>query len=1102
MIKNSPRSVTVGCVAGFLLVTGVAIAVIVFCAIRQPVDLASQLPSEPVPITVVLSAPLNDHHYPINTYIPAHVTAVAGEPIETFTLELWVDGALIETKEVQPNSTGTAVAEWDWVPSAEGEHTLLARARTPQGLIGVSNLVRVTVTEQVAGNVQIPAEEGDTLESMAERYQVPVEQLQPAPWDDEAEAWSIIPPLLPPGALTDQPVPGGSPAIDPTAPLDPGQPVWVPIVYRPPSSTIQYAPPPPPSGETQPVESIDLGQVSVSWSEVFLNQSLDLIPPAAPTLAVQAGGCDVNLFITDQADNEKGFLVYRESPGGEALQRIAVLEANEGSLPLQFTDPGQQGRVTYMVAAFNAAGETPSNPASISLDQACSPEETGDLQLIGETLILPEHVDLAYFYATTNGEDWERVPPEGFFAPEGGDRVDIWEHIGTLETADIASETDLTIEAWGRTGGSLRDLGTLQTTTVSKEAPKYAKAVADALESDTMLRVCRHGKDCIGDSWVTEATDGPGGRKLLWEFYWMHEDMDSHGFVAWYASLTPFVSEDASPSGMVWPKGLVGWGKAYAEPEAGSGIVRGTFFVDLDDFRDRLPWDTPPFDLYVRIVPLVAGSPASRKASNTVVIHFEPTSPAQPTDPADAIYPEIYDVWIEEFTDEQDINPAAWGCVIAEENYYTSDFPYDAYYDQGRRFERDFSDPDCFDPAKPTCRRWLIGGGYDTSQCQTDPNLPQCIFKKTVLYSAGLPACAPKWAPPEGDSDFVALIKGTWRAVTSTWDAVVGTISWVKDKIVDGIVIALDQVGIDCSPDCQKYTRLLLDAVVAYFTGIPPELPKSEELTEMGIEYAVDLALQEIGIDCSTLDAADVPGCERALAEARDKAGEKLREAYEQAMQAPGRTPSCGVSAEAAHAFGKEPWCPPPGLKWSKMAPGAIYQPATMVVGVRRKTGIPVQTGENEDRFIRLTFEVLNLALAHTKLTLEYSGYPAVIRFDDNVEGELFESKILQIPELAEGEEILIPLVLDQSNYTLPRYVDNLRKVNSDFWLDYAPGGPKYPAAVQYSRTCLRRGGNFHVRAEVVCHDHVRDMLVPCGDEALFLDINQSPICPSFESTR
>lgn len=87
-------------------------------------------------------------------------------------------------------------------------------------------------------------------------------------------------------------------------------------------------------------------------------------PPAAPTLltAVQ-NGADIDLSWTDNATDETGYKIYRSSDG-VSYSEIDDIAADSTS----YTDLNPGGGVWwYYVAAYNSAGESGSNVASINM---------------------------------------------------------------------------------------------------------------------------------------------------------------------------------------------------------------------------------------------------------------------------------------------------------------------------------------------------------------------------------------------------------------------------------------------------------------------------------------------------------------------------------------------------------------------------------------------------------------------------------------------------------------------------------------------------------------------------------------------------------------
>jgi hypothetical protein len=220
-----------------------------------------------------------------------------------------------------------------------------------------------------------------------------------------------------------------------------------------------------------------------------------------------------------------------------------------------------------------------------------------------------------------------------------------------------------------------------------------------------------------------------------------------------------------------------------------------------------------------------------------------------------------------------------------------------------------------------------------------------------------------------------------------------------------------------------------------------------------------------------------------------------MRDAYKRAAAASRQSAACGISAEAAHAFGREPWCAPVDLK-AKPAPEGTYRPATMAIELKRKSDYPANPGESEFYAVRLTFEVQNRNMADTYMYVNEAM--AALRFppDVPVKGDLYESQIVSVPQLEAGDTALIPLVLEGSDYTFPGL---LHQLQYNDYLGYKPGGPRVERAVQFSRACLRKGGDFYVRAEVVCADSFMGEWEPCGSQDVWLYSDFSGICSQFK---
>jgi LysM repeat protein len=935
-MENSRKTLVVGCVVGFLLLMVLGIVVAVFLVARS-VPTADQLPLNATPIMVTLASPLNDAHYPVNSYIPVRVKAFGRESL--FTLELWVDGALIETQEVQPDSSGKAGVEWQWVPAGQGEHILLARAMTPGGLVSTSNLVRVTATEPVGASVEIVAEEGDTLADIAEQYQVPPEDVQ-----------------------------AKNPDLDPSAPLPPGQPVLIPISPAPLPSAAKYVPPVAPGGAAETVTGVDPSTISLAGSAGSL--------PAVPVLAVEASGCDVNLFITDQAEGEKGFFVYRGGAGGASLQRIATLPANDGPLPLKFVDPGRQGQAVYAVAAFNAAGEAQSNPVSVTIsDPACSPAQgaPGGLQWVDGKLILPQEVNAAYFYFSRGGKVWQRVPSgEGFLVPvENSLAID--PALAQFAAATGGASGDLMVEVWGWQDGALVYLGAAQ----QIAPPSYP----------TDLHVCSQVGECKqGLGWTAELTlDWDGDMKR--QFFW-RTDAQGVNKAVWQISETPF------------PLSPVLLDSAFTQEEA-VAYNGGFFWIDFGEFRDggtsaASPATAPPatstpsssgtgfpfltFDFYpsamfllpgtyyVRLIPM-AGNQAVALPSNVVKIHVGP-----PQEPPDITIYEVetyYDVHILEF------RPIHWPepgvCAFILEN-------------------------DCAVP------------------------LP---FGGTKVIPAGTSIC------PESYKG-----KGEKAWYESLWDFVKDGLSWLSnlyEDIKQGVVDAVG--GVVCGGDetCKDVLMAGLNAGLAAM-GIPPSIPNLDELMAQGITYiAAEVATEMTGteyLDDLYKEAADLGIPEdKAKAFVRDRVQDLVQEGLE-AQAAANPNPAC-MPAEQAHAMGFEPVCGLPPECRVKDDPRAQRLPATLQVEVTRSTERGAGATEEEmekyfQHYLKITFWVQDNANPVGDVIFLNDWEQNVLPITEPLSGKLFETIVIPVPALAPGESIVIPFTPEPTDYWVPGHQEAL----------------------------------------------------------------------------
>ena len=144
------------------------------------------------PVLVFLLSPSSGDEMEAGSFVPVSLQAIA--PTSITSAELFVDGQSLGVISDSPEN-----ASWTWQAWPLGIHTLSARATAADGQVGQSQTVIVNV---LAGNgsMQIPAEQGQTLEQIGADFGVPPDQMA-----------------------------GANPHLDPSKPLAGGQPVQVPV---------------------------------------------------------------------------------------------------------------------------------------------------------------------------------------------------------------------------------------------------------------------------------------------------------------------------------------------------------------------------------------------------------------------------------------------------------------------------------------------------------------------------------------------------------------------------------------------------------------------------------------------------------------------------------------------------------------------------------------------------------------------------------------------------------------------------------------------------------------------------------------------------------
>ena len=784
-------------------------------------------------------------------------------------------------------------------------------------------------------------------------------------------------------------------------------------------------------------------------------------PPASPSLSYDLDDCSINLIIKDQADSELGFFVYRSTSGITSFERIAALGKVDIGTTFIYKDPDQVDQVIYYVSAFNGSGEASSNPVQIQFPiGSCPSPGVDNNQLPDLNQAQLDLLDLAYFYYAFNGRGYQRYPqnPEVFLIPSEYPTPLVKLIEGLTSSSQIPVST-ADVVVWGWDGGTLVNLGA------------YHLDIDDSL-----LTVCNLGTGCQGDAASgfrsTYGELASDEEEQLREFYWSTTAPGTTGLL-WQISTTPF-SQDHSPH----PQGLVGAGCA-------TGSLIGSFQVDfasLDNYLPApsgcgdfsMPWlETTHFSwenilypyseirYFIRYTPM-AGNQPSGKPSNTVEILAKPGETELEPVIVDHL-PDIYDVEIQSFSPVRQLDPKYWGCVHILGLHYDTLW---AYY-----------------------RGLLPQKWYpDASVTALVTNI---YYQIDYAYQNNLIICPSPYNKPESSvlSDWGSM---SMEGLGELWDTVVGAFNALKADIVNFAASAINKLGISCDSDCKEGLMVGLEIGIAYFTGIPPNLPEFKEMKEQGIEYAIELAAAEAGIPCPE-------DCQEVLRQGLEDVVDSVEKRNNQ--------PGC-VDANWAQLLGKNPLCLPPGVETEAVLEG-VSKPASAKIQITHTGQDPPGqykynnqlayqvnvsiTSENNllsGKTIPYTYSYIDWNAGHQK---SFEVLAPITKLQNNV----FDSQIIPIPPLEVGDSITVPLSLQPHTYYIPEHIHSLTiELNAhnlekgDVW---GIGGNRGPL---FDWLCLYNGGLIKIEAQVMClntpsgligstEPDENSVLVPCGEPAV-----------------
>jgi hypothetical protein len=213
----------------------------------------------------------------------------------------------------------------------------------------------------------------------------------------------------------------------------------------------------------------------------------DPLPPA-PYLRGSVEECTVRLTITDSAENELGYRLYRLGPLDTGWDLAADLQAGSGLGVFEYSDPERfPGVVVYYAASYNASGENPGNFLSLEVtSQSCRIHSPLAVSLQNALLTPSLPVDRLYCYASQDGSDWARIPwhAQEFVDPVEG-VFDLSPHLRALGIP--GTPLDLSLECWGWQGETLVPLGSGGGTIGAAEGPLEFDADGYHFEADAVF---------------------------------------------------------------------------------------------------------------------------------------------------------------------------------------------------------------------------------------------------------------------------------------------------------------------------------------------------------------------------------------------------------------------------------------------------------------------------------------------------------------------------------------------------------------------------------------------------------------------------------------
>lgn len=902
-------------------------------------------------ILVSLTEPENGESYPISAGLSVRAEAISDGSIAR--MELWADGNLYETYAAPEDGLGLLVHDWTWSPGTTGSHTLMVRAYNDLNQTAVSNVIHIEGIPDPGYFLLTTVEEGDTILSIANRYNVTVEDI-----------------------LRENPSLAGATS------LPVGTEIVIHISPKVTSST--------PTTTAKVLMKLNEWSASRTHSKFIPSAAL-----TAPVLSISGQGCAAMLSINDFSEDEKGFNLYRLSPGMMSFSKLTTLPANKGKGVFSYQDPNLYGLYHYYAAAFDETGEAAGNLVSLNItDASCAGEPTA----IDDLAFIPMSVENYYLYVAINNGPWRRFPADEFTFLKTSQNMDFGQVAASL-APNLVGNFSMRGEVWGMVNGTATLLGTFDKSFKTGQAPAKFDPSGFYNSITTKLEV-RGVYDPSKDSYPWLVSKGMAYDSQIFRF---GTDTDA-AYGMWQVSSVPFQAEVSFN-----PACLLLAGKANG---SGTPVSPFQFNIDFSTLKpkiesvqlspfenslDQTPvfsspfspekmdtsaqqtvmepkWGAGAFDLggstpvfvnfdpcaqnvspegvvtyYVRIIPMNNGQ-AAGKPSNTVTMNYDPNAEIKITFPAPPPVPiwTYYDVEILKFTGVHVPNLQYAYCVVIVKN----DNPLYPYK-----------------PGDILCPEKDQGGNKNFLEQLGD------AVESAFNYFSGLYNKLSDWA-----TELVEQLNPLC----------------IQAKMASSAL----KVGEKEVKDACHYVAVIAVTAAKTYVGLPPSLPNFDQLTELGKENLVELAAQELeknGVPCPE-ECKDV-----------------IRKGVDLSIEQVQKSMSNSACTSEAEEHGYKKLCLPPGVI-SKPDPRGQPAPAVAEVKVTRRENT---TGPDfpEPTSCNASINVSAINISHVGKSYSFeAGYSWK---GTGIEGDLL-SGVEAFPNLQPGKSTKIPIVLKPAQYWLP----------------------------------------------------------------------------------